>query len=89
MLYPEYEDSREEWKVTRALLHRIADDCREHGAELLVVVFPTMKEANRDHVSDRPGRMVAAACRDNEATNAWSGPTGAGSGTRTVESTLT
>jgi hypothetical protein len=64
VLYPEYDESREEWKVTRAILHRIADECRSHGAELLVVVVPTVKEVNRDWVTDQPGRMVAAACRE-------------------------
>ena len=29
-------------------------------------MFPTVKEANRDHVSDRPGRMVVAACRERD-----------------------
>ena len=64
VIYPEYDESRDEWKVVRALIHRMADECRERGVAFLVVVFPTVKEANRDHVTDQPGRMVAAACRE-------------------------
>jgi hypothetical protein len=64
VMFPEYDESREEWRVARALVHRIADECRSRGAVLLVVVLPTLKEANRDWVSDQPGRMMAAACRE-------------------------
>jgi hypothetical protein len=65
-IWPQYRDDRPEWQVTRALLHRFADDCRARDVPFLVVVFPTVNEVHRREISDRPGRMVAAACGERD-----------------------
>jgi len=59
-LLPEYDETREEWKVTRALLERLAAEVRLNGSAFLLVVVPLPPQVTRNHVDDRPHRMIRA-----------------------------
>jgi hypothetical protein len=56
--YPEYDEAREEWQVTRALFSAFADSVRADGRDFLIVVIPTREFVLEDHVSDTPNRMI-------------------------------
>lgn len=56
--YPEYDEVREEWQVTRALFSAFADSVRANGSDFLLVIIPTREFVLEDHVSDTPNRMI-------------------------------
>jgi len=61
-IFPEYDEARPEWQVTRAIIRRFARECRDHGSEFALVVFPTVNEVKQRNVSDRPNRMIREMC---------------------------
>lgn len=59
-LYPEYDPSREEWRLTRALLVQFAREVEAQGSRFLLVLIPVAPFVRSIEASDRPHAMIRA-----------------------------
>lgn len=56
--FPEYDEHREEWQVTRAILVDLMRQTEQHGSRFLLVVIPTASYVYGRGLDDRPHRMI-------------------------------
>jgi hypothetical protein len=61
--YPQYDEARDEWKVTRALFSAFADAVHDDGSDFLLMVIPADWYVLYDHVAPTPNRMIADYAR--------------------------